>query len=172
MGEFSTAGLSQGTGFHAEFLPPISVIAGQFDMLGLDIRSFREPLKRSIQKVIAPSFAQNFQVGGRPEAWQPLSAGTIANKEAAGSAYAPEQILMRSGLLFKTMQQLNIWTLTSTSASIVELPDKIAYGEAHQFGLGFNPVREFAVLQEEDMDKIDEIFADWMEERALARLTF
>jgi phage gpG-like protein len=135
--------------------------------MGLDIRSMREPLKRSIQQVIAPSFGQNFVSMGRPEGWQQLSDATLMNKTRYNY---PDDILVRTGLLRKTIQQLNIWTISRTEATIQGLPDKIAYGVYHQTGTTNMPARPFAVLQDEDIDKIQEIFADWMLERAMAHV--
>lgn len=115
-----------------EFKPTIGISAREIDRLGLDIRSFREPLRRAVQQVMAPSFKENFEQGGRPEAWEPLSDATIAMREVAG--IGGDQPLVRSGLLRKTISQLNIWTITETTATIRALPDKIKYGTIHQAG--------------------------------------
>lgn len=48
------------------FTPSMGIMARRVDKLGLDIRSFREPLKRAIRNVVIPSIAENFAVGGRP----------------------------------------------------------------------------------------------------------
>jgi phage gpG-like protein len=104
----------------------------------------------------------------------------------------------------KTMQQLNIWTITSTEASIQSLPEKIFYGGIHQAGTGVAvsarqasggtmegfrsmmehvlqhgasnergkniPARPFAMVQTEDLDKIQDEFDIWLNERIIARL--
>lgn len=118
-----------------EFKPSLAFNAKAFDKLDLDIRSFREPLKRSIQQVISPSIGRNFIVGGRP-GWSPLSDATLPVKANAASRFPVSDPLLRSGLLMKTMQQLNIWTITTTEASIQSLPNKIFYGGIHQAGTG------------------------------------
>jgi phage gpG-like protein len=119
------------------FTPSLALSAKQFDKLGVDIRSFREPLKRSIQKVIAPSIGQNFLSNGRPEGWAPYADGTAEMKARdPKNKYGPDDMLRRSGLLWKTMQQYNIWTVTQTQAAILDLPDKIWYGALHQAGFG------------------------------------
>lgn len=120
-----------------EFSPSLAFTAKNFETLGVDVRSFRVPLKTSIQEVIAPSIGANFLAGGRPEAWTPLQDDTIVVKgNSPRTKYPVSDPLMRSGLLFKTMQQYNIWTVTTTEASIQSLPDKIWYGNLHQSGLG------------------------------------
>jgi len=184
------------------FTPSLALSAKQFDKLGVDIRSFREPLKRSIQKVIAPSIGQNFLSNGRPEGWAPYADGTAEMKARdPKNKYGPDDMLRRSGLLWKTMQQYNIWTVTQTQAAILDLPDKIWYGALHQAGFGMPaasapakaskmvaflspeeiraaggaassgiPARPFAMFQTQDIDKVQEVFADWLAERVAARL--
>lgn len=114
-----------------DFKPSIGISARNIDKLGMDIRSFREPLKRVVQRVMAPSFRKNFDEGGRPESWEPLSEATLAIRDREGFGTAP---LIKTGLLRKTIQQLNIWTITTETATIRSLPEKIAYGNIHQGG--------------------------------------
>lgn len=201
-----------------EFKPSLGIVAKNIDKFAMDIRSFREPLKRSVQQVMIPSFKQNFTVGGRPERWQGLSKSTITRRGSTGP------ILVRSGKLRRGVTTLNIWSITPSAATIRDLPSRIWYGKVHQAGfggregnhfgsgnwfakyeraarkslgpyasegevtrLGFQmfdsrtlkhgaaphsgemssiPARPFAVFQEEDMDKIQEVFAEWLIERA------
>jgi phage gpG-like protein len=178
-----------------DFKPSLALSARNFDTLDVDIRSFREPLKRSIQKVIAPSFAKNFESNGRPNGWQAYADDTTQMKmDDPNNRYGPTDILRRSGLLYKTMQQYNIWTVSTTQAAILSLPDKIWYGNLHQEGFGqratafadplhipldqlaqgqnkvYLPARPFALLQDEDLDGIQTVFGEWLDERIIARL--
>lgn len=147
----------------------MGLMARGVDTMGLNIKSFREPLKRSIQQVLAPSFRKNFEAEGRPEPWVPLSEVTINMRDAAGP------ILVRSGLLKRTIQQFNIWTVDRTKAAILDLPEKIWYGKVHQGGYGYGrksqsraagiPARPFVMIQEEDYAAIDKVFEKWLEER-------
>lgn len=150
------------------FRPSIGISARQLNVFGMNIKSFREPLKRAIQQVIAPSFRRNFEVGGRPQPWAPLAEYTV---EVRGSS---EPILVRSGLLARTMTQLNIWTIDTQKAALLDLPPKIWYGKIHQFGnIDTNtPARPFAVLQDEDWDAIERVFARWLAERAAMSKAF
>jgi len=182
------------------FTPTIAMSAKAFDTLDVDIRSFREPLKRSIQRVLAPSIQKNFIAGGRPEAWTPLSDATLMVKARDPKTKFPVgDPLLRSGLLYKTMGQFNIWTVTQTQAAILNLPDKIWYGALHQAGYGsataagagatsaegfqammekvlsgglraYAPARPFALVQTSDLDAIQLEFEIWMNERIVARL--
>lgn len=127
-----------------DFTPSLGIKAAEFDALDVGIKSFREPLKRSIQTVIAPSIGRNFLSGGRPTSWTPLSDNTLPVKQRANPTYPVTDPLLRSGLLMKTMQQLNIWTISSSEASIQSLPDKIWYGNVHQSGTGMATTAEKA----------------------------
>jgi phage gpG-like protein len=222
-----------------EFKPTIAVSAKSFNTLEEDIRSFRVPLKRSIQRVIAPSISANFLANGRPDGWAPYADGTIAVKASdPRNKFTENEMLRRSGLLWKTMRQYNVWTVTEKQAAILALPDKIWYGAIHQAGYGGGaaamtsgearaagrisgrfatpeelsgmgagvmtnlaareaglmagkfatpeelramggggsgkavniPARPFAMFQTEDMDAIQNIFAQWLQERIDARL--
>lgn len=116
-----------------DFQPSIGISARAIDKLGIDIRSFREPLKRVVQKVMAPSFKKNFDQEGRPDAWEPLSDVTLEIRSREGFG---DTILDRTGALKRTVQQLNIWTITTETATIRDLPDKVSYGKIHQSGFG------------------------------------
>ena len=180
-------GLRLDVGLTFEFKPSIGISAKNIDKLGLDIRSFREPLKRSIQRVLAPSFHTNFADQGRPDHWQPLSDATV---EIRGSA---SPILVRSGLLARTMRQFNIWSVSQTQAAITDLPQKIWYGKVQQGGYGQAskgtlkrlqkggagaargaakiaiPARPFALIQDpQDYDGIQKVFEEWFIERMVA----
>lgn len=178
--------------------PSIGLVAKDINRLGLDIRSFRVPLARSVSEVMTGSIRKNFNVGGRPP-WEPLADYTV---EVRGSS---KPILIRSGKLRRVASQFNIWTITQTSAFIRQLPSSVWYGNIHQAGYGslmdiarkelgaqaslrdvkiralrlmmgahapsrqtkfVIPQRPFIVFQEEDVERIQEIFIEWMESRA------
>jgi phage gpG-like protein len=119
-------------GVTIDFEPTVLITTKRIDKLGMDIRSFREPLKRAIQQVIAPSILKNFDSGGRP-AWEPLSQGTLDIRKNLGLSGSSSP-LMRTGLLRRTMGQFNIWTVGLNTAMIRDLPSKIWYGNIHQGG--------------------------------------
>jgi phage gpG-like protein len=165
-------GLRIDEGLSFEFKPSIGLSAKRIDKLGLDIRSFREPLKRSIQQVLAPSFKKNFRAGGRPDRWEPLAEETVKFRRYYGFNAGPP--LVRSGRLMKTIQQFNIWSINETQAAITNLPEKIWYGKVQQAGLvkggksaaaGNIPPRPFVLIQGEDYDAIEKVFENWFIER-------
>lgn len=173
------------------FTPSMGIMARRVDKLGLDIRSFREPLKRAIRNVVIPSIAENFAVGGRPS-WSPLESDTISQK-------GHDQPLIRSGKLRRNMTYLSMWHIDSEKAFIADLPQRIWYGKVHQAGANFKtrpakmktihitylgvslgrpnkdsdnvgsiPARPFVVLQPEDEIEIRLVFEEWLSERIAA----
>jgi phage gpG-like protein len=119
-------------GVNISFEPTTLITTKRIDKLGMDIRSFHEPLQRAVQQVIAPSILKNFDVGGRP-AWEPLSQGTLDVRKRL-SISGSSSPLMRTGLLRRTMGQLNVWSIGINTAMIRDLPSKVWYGAIHQAG--------------------------------------
>lgn len=146
--------------------PHPAIYAGQLAIFGLSIKSFREPLKRSVQEVMGPSIKLNFEQGGRP-AWEPLSDETLRIKSQQG--FGGKGILERTGKLKRVASQLNVWTLSTDDAQISGLPG-VDYWEAHQGGVPSHniPARPFLTFQDADLDRIEGIFADWVTERAMS----
>jgi phage gpG-like protein len=200
--------IGAGLRFHRDLVvgwqltPTIGLVARDIKKFGLDIRSFREPLERSIKKVVIPSIKKNFASGGRPT-WEPLAEATILLRGSAGP------VLVRTGALARGATQFNIWDVTETSAALRKLPPKVWYGLVHQEGIGgfgkfmeaatgglgsgasardilaeaFRlldearggpkghravriPQRQFVMYQDDDEDDIQQIFLDWLIERA------
>jgi phage virion morphogenesis protein len=154
-------------GFH----PSPLIMAGEMETFGLNVRSFREPLTRAVKQVMIPSIQQNFNVGGRP-AWQPVSDATDQIKFAGGFNGGP---LIRTGTLKRNMGYQSMWTIDKSQAAIQDLPERIAYGSVHQAGSssgsgrGSNiPARPFATIQDADEERIEDVFATWLAERAAA----
>lgn len=179
------------------FEPSVGISAKKLDKLGMDIRSFREPLHRSIKQVVIPSIRENFDVGGRP-AWSPLEFLTSERRTKEGYG-AEGPILVRTGTLRKVATQLNIWTIGREVAMVTDLPDKAWYGKVHQAGATFSvgggsfaatptqfltwqgkkmgqkdkaqgkiPARPFIMVQNSDIPKIELVFQLWLGERIKA----
>jgi phage gpG-like protein len=150
-----------------DFYPKLSVLAGGFFMLSEDmkVRSLREPLKRSIQQVVAPAFAANFAAEGRPS-WEPLADATVMKKKGAG-------ILDESGKLRRKVTQLNAWTFDGLrgEAYVSNLDSLgVGYGYVHQEGAGRTPARPWAMITPQEADKVEEVFGRWIDERVALRL--
>jgi phage gpG-like protein len=177
-----------------DWSPTPVILAASYETLGVMVRSFREPLKRSVQQVMAPSIRKNFDVEGRPP-WQALSDVTIDIRAREGFSSGP--ILTRTGRLKKVAGQLNIWTIDTEKAFVSDLRNA-SYGIVHQGGAQFAsrmggssglselartamrskrntgggikqiPERPFLLIQEEDIDKIELVFVVWFAERCAA----
>lgn len=136
------------------------ILAADLDRLGFDIRSFKEPLTKSVKQVIIPSIRENFDSGGRPE-WDQLAASTIATRLRQGYGIWPP--LTKTGALKKKATVFANWTISRDSAIMKE--PKIKYAKYHQSGTSKMPQRAFAMIQDEDEDDIETIFRIWLEER-------
>ena len=135
------------------FVPPIDYVIGKYEDLGFRVASLHEPLKRSIQQVIAPSIGENFLVGGRPT-WEALKPGTIMQR--AYQKVGGSKPLSRKGLLARAAQQLNIWTIDVDKAYVADMSvaqgGRAWYGNAQQRGYvgGFGavtPARPFLMIR-------------------------
>jgi phage gpG-like protein len=114
------------------FSPSVGIIARDIDKMEVDIRSFREPLKRAIKQVVIPSIQKNFEAEGRP-AWEPYSEATYEIRERMGDA-PPSKLLNKTGALQDVMKQIGIWTINQNAAILLDLPARVSYGKIHQGG--------------------------------------
>lgn len=113
-----------------DFYPAPGLVAKDIYKLGLDLRTFRLPLVIAIREVMEKSIFQNFEAGGRPTPWAPLSDYAV---NVRGSS---EPILVRSGALRQVASSFEVWTITDNDASIRSLPTNVWYGNLHQGGYG------------------------------------
>lgn len=153
--------------------PLPSIMASDFDTLGVNVQTFNKPLQRAVREVMSPSLRKNFQVGGRPS-WQPLTNTTQTLKQSRG--HGPG-ILIATKKLSARAAAFDLWTINGAAgtAAIQGLPAAIAYGIYHQ--TGWSPAkgplsgelnveaRPWAVIQQQDANDIEEIFFEWIEER-------
>jgi phage virion morphogenesis protein len=155
-------------GLSISFRPTLLSMNKDLFLLAHDFESFREPLKRAIREVLAPSFRKNFDVGGRPT-WRPLEQSTVETRARYNKG---KKILVESGALQRAAGQQNIWEVQANSANITGLPAKVSYGIVHQLGYqdrsGVSvPARPFLVIQAEDAQHIEDVFVRWIRERAV-----
>lgn len=160
-------------GFEVELTP--AIVLTDMSVLSNHIRSFAEPLRRVVKQVMTPSFRANFEQGGRPSPWPPLSPERVAQKERKG-ARQPSAPLVDSGKLGRVVGQINIWDIQGgylsdeAYAAVKSLPGA-EYGAVHDRGWEFIPKREFLLVQDKDQADIEEVFVDWWAER-LARMGY
>jgi len=124
------------------FVRGAAVYAGMIDRLGMQFRSFKDPLNKSLNRVIIPSIYANFAAQGRPS-WKPLTRGTIQDRLRKGYARGP--ILQRTGRLKRGATRKNIWDIRPLSAAGGAGADMllmrtnyfdqlVPYGKFHQLG--------------------------------------
>jgi phage gpG-like protein len=147
------------------------ILVAQFDKLSLDIRSFKEPLERSVRQVVIPSIKENFDAEGRPDTWEELTPETIMMRDYEGYPEGP--ILERSGRLRKAATALARWRFTREEAvGGEEWPGTAWYAPLHDQGFSTThvevPARPFMLIHLEDEDRIEEVFYEWFAERCLA----
>lgn len=81
-----------------------------------------------IGEIVLSSIQRNFEAGGRPRKWKPLSPVTIAQRQREGKW--PGQILVRQGVAGGLMGGLNY----RPHKDRVEVSDNKEYAALHQFG--------------------------------------
>lgn len=148
-----------------QLIPSAAILETDFKTLGLTVRSFREPLNRIVREVAIPSIRENFEQGGRP-GWRPLAQTTREIRSRQG--YTPDDPLWRSAVLVNAATQVSDWTVTSEAAFISNLPERAWYGVLHDQGLGGMPQRQFFMWQDEDIERADQIFEEWLKGRLAA----
>jgi phage gpG-like protein len=152
-----------GVAISVEIIPHPFILAAQVMAFGVGFQDFTEPLKKAADDVMGPSFEKNFAVGGRPR-WPALSALTILNRTESGFGAGP--ILVRTGALRGVAGDIGIWTIGRESAAVTNTGD-VEYGVMHQTGTGSMPARPWAVLQDEDVNEIQDVFINWVRKRLL-----
>jgi len=152
-----------------EINPPLERIREDLREIGRDLSNMRTPLRESVQRVVIPSIDANFQAGGRPP-WQPLTAQTVERRVRQGTG---TKILQETGKLRQTATQFSRWEIGTEEAHIANWPEGVKerartaeYG-AREWKSGRQiPPRPFLLIDDQDADKIEGIFLDWMERRA------
>jgi phage virion morphogenesis protein len=107
-----------------------------------------------IGQLMKRSVIENFQAGGRPDKWKPLSEKYLAWKLTHGYT---SQILV---LTHRLMQSFSVQT-DSKSARVFT---GVKYAGKHNFGDGQTPQRQFMMFQSEDVSKIKEIISKFVGE--------
>lgn len=147
-------------------LPSITLEGHGFEQLADDLgriggsfRSFTEPLRESVRKVVIPSIQANFDSEGRP-AWKPLADATVKKR---GTAHP---ILDETGKLKRIATSESIWRITRDQASVtgVNVTGRVSYAGYHQDGTKNMPARPVFGFQSEDVAGIEQVFSDWLDQ--------
>ncbi len=169
-------GFSFGSWFFVEASPPIGLMVERFNKMGIDIRSFKEPLETSVRDVLVPSIRTNFEVGGRPK-WRALEPTTLERRggstdaDTYGAGASP---LIATGKLMRAATAFARWGYTRETAFFSNLP--VMYGIYHQYGFvnaqteNWVAARPFLVIQPQDEEKIEKVFIEWLERRIVSQV--
>ncbi len=176
-GAGSTAGMKMNMTAEVDFSPSIFLIQKGLKE-ATSSRLIGRPLWDAINDVMIPSLAKNFDQGGRPTPWKPLRVRTMIMRAKQGwPQEAP--ILMRTRKLRNAALAKARWSVDPVKGEAVygKFPQKAWYARIHQGGfVGFMgggefagtqpiPPRPFAVVQEQDMTDIEEVFRRWLSKK-------
>lgn len=115
--------------------PPPQIYAEEFDNMGLNIKSLREPLTRAVRQVMIPRFKQNFSTeSAAGERWQPLSYYYERSRK-----YKGKPILVQTGALKRVATRFTkTWTINGISGqayiNVGSIQNEVPYLLLHQLG--------------------------------------
>lgn len=131
------AGTARSMGISVSMNPSPVLLVAQFNKLGADIRSFKEPLTRAVKQVVSPSLQQNFLSQGRPDVWPELAEATYYRKQRDGYSSVANFPLIRTKRLFNRAGSFSIWKIDGRDGTAsIDLPNDVWYGKVHQEGAG------------------------------------
>ncbi len=132
------------------------------DMAGTN--RMREPLLESASDVLAPSINRNFQVGGRPDKWAPVSPISTYRLQKSGEDAPP---LWVTGKMKRAASALARFKVRNNELTYGYFPSSLWYAAVHdsaKLAKAANiPQRPFALIQADDIDDITRIFMRWYE---------
>lgn len=156
----------------------LSEVLNRLRELALDTRNVERPLE-AIGVYMLGSIEKNFQQQGRPEKWSPLSFRTLLGRRkgkgkdraryhsvfkfAADVRKGKTKILIDRARLKNSM---NHKVRVGEPSSHVEVGSNVIYAPRHHFGYeggggrgrSKTPARPFLLIQDEDNQKIEDIF--------------
>ena len=116
--------------------------------------------------------AQNFKDQGRPEKWQDVKEATkVARWMRGNSSRKRKRTMVGAGAakfigMFKILMDsgrlANSITFDADNKQ-VEIGTNLVYAATHQFGRGKIPARPFLGFQETDVERFQEMIAEWIE---------
>jgi phage gpG-like protein len=118
------------------------------------------------------SVAKNFEQGGRPEKWKEWSAGYSAWRHRIGRPFGmlildvslrATRIGARGRVYGGNLRKGIHVPPPGKDMALVSAGKNAPYAKAHQFGYGPIPARPFMLFQDEDIEKIEKFFKDWLD---------
>lgn len=132
----------------------------------------RQPLLKIARKVLSPSIARNFAVGGRPDKWQQV--GTSTYRSGKGDKSGTSSPLWVTGKMKRSAAALARFRVARNELTYGNFPNTVWFAVVHddaKLARKANiPQRPFALLQPKDITDSLRIFGDWVEERVNANI--
>ena len=159
------------TFFTFDITPDASIFVTKIAAFQHSIRSFHEPMDRSVREVLIPGIQEAFDQEG--PGWAPLADSTVRIKKQLG---LDRGILKRTGKLESAATALARWKFTTDSALFDNFPSKVSYG--YPLNDGFInaqtytsvPAREFIKFDSDQRAEVADIFDNWLDERRARHL--
>lgn len=131
----------------------------------------RQPLLKAAREVIAPSINKSFTVGGRPTRWKTATANSpYRAKKGRPNA----RTLWVTGKMKRSASAFARFNVRQNTLTYGRFPPTLWYAAVHDnaelAARADIPQRPFALFQAEDIPKIMNIFADWVESRVNAHI--
>ena len=163
-------------GFGITMLPGGGLLAGQLKQFAGEVKSFRPILEEIRNEVVIPAIRENFATeSGAGETWAKLAPDTEFMPYRAERGAGDNPILDVTGKLKRVAAQKNIWLFDGQAGTmfVKQLPGA-EYGEIQQQGgpnyglkgdLSNIPPRPFIIINQQHVEKAEEIFSNWVSEK-------
>ncbi len=134
------------------------------DMAGTN--AMRQPLLKIAREVLAPSIEQTFRVGGRPKKWKASSPVSTYRLQKGGEG---EPTLWVTGKMKRAASALARFKVRENTMTYGYFPPTLWFAMVHDTASVARaadiPHRPFALIQSDDIPKIEQIFMDWLESK-------
>lgn len=160
----SRAGTTRGgISVEVDFVPRLEILVADFLAMGVQVKSFREPLHAAVRDVAAPAIRRRFADEG--PGWEPLAPATIEKK-------GHDRILFETGELGRVAGQINAWEIGRDQAKMSNIPERGWYHDEGYLNArtgSMVPARPFLYFTSEEEIRIAEVFDNWIAMRLARR---
>ncbi len=147
----------------------LNMFSGDLQALSRDLAGtnrMREPLQEIAKEVLAPSIDKNFKVGGRPKRWKQSSPVSTYRTQKKGE---DEPTLWVTGKMKRAASALKRFKVRENTLTYGYFPPTLWYAMVHDSASSSTraniPHRPFALIQPDDVPKMERILMDWVEKR-------
>lgn len=147
--------------------PDLTLVAEGFFVTRQRLDEMVRPTQRVVDEVFVPEIETNFLVEGRPP-WEQLAPSTVKKR---GSAHP---ILQDRGKLIAAATSGSAWVVspeTRGATAVFDMGMLPDYAPFHVSGTHFMPQRDFTTISDDADERIDQIFAEFVDEAVEAGLS-